>query len=220
MSQAMQLPHARVVSLADFESAVADAKAISGAQAAADRIVADAQQRAAQILEAAEANATRQVQQLQNMSDDALQRFLDERAVEHVAIAIKSILDEHAKLKRDFDATTPWIAELVETAVRRIIGRMPEDEVYRDIIASSMSELRDRWDLVLRCHPDKELIVTQVISQNERLRAAFREVQSDRSMAENAVWIVSAQGVLECSIETQIAALLRVVSSGAGRANP
>ncbi|MEM8978516.1 MAG: hypothetical protein AAGD04_03470 [Pseudomonadota bacterium] len=202
---------ARVLTAADFAKAVKTKKQTEHAQSEAAQILAAAQAEAEQIVRAAEAKAAENEQRLKELSDQSLERFLNEDAVDATARALAKLMDQTATMRNELDDAKTWIVPIVRTAFKRIIGTLPTDDVLTGAIEQSLGEVRERWDLVLRCHPSLQRQIASVIEENPRLSGAIREVQMDRTLQLSECQLVSGQGVLDIGVDTQMETFLRAL---------
>lgn len=197
----------------DAEEEQAALDVLAAAEARAAEIIALAEAQATQIEEAAHARNAAREAELQQVSDEALSRYLDTTAIDHAARAVQEMLDQSARIQHDFNDMAPWFRPLIRKAIEQIIGQLPEETVWTGLVEQALNEVRDRWDLVLRCHPSNQKFLTDVIEGSETLSRSLREVQGDRSLTVEDCFLVSGQGVLDIGLPTQLETFLRAAEA-------
>lgn len=208
---AIEIHDARVFTKAQHVALIQDRQAQAGDTAKAQDIVQEAQAQAQQIIAQAEARAAQMDRDLAAISDQALQRFLNEDVLNQTVEGLANLLTQSQRVREDLEQVETWIKPLIQTAVVKIIGTLPHDTVWTGLINQSLAEVRDRWELVLRCHPSRQTSLTQLIEAAPALSKAIREVQGDRSLGIEDCHLVTGQGVLDIGVETQINTFLDAV---------
>ncbi|WP_028957527.1 FliH/SctL family protein [Sulfitobacter sp. 20_GPM-1509m] len=180
------------------QTASRDAEAILvRARAEANRITAEAERRAAARLA-----------DLSDLSDKQLETFIDKTRLEAAAKAMRQFTAESGRLTERFDALGPWVAEIVETILTRILDTLPKPELFQSMVARALSEARADWELSIRAAPSSVAALRAAIC-NDTGRptgqfTAIREIISDPRLSDGTVLLVSGQGAVDLSIETQI----------------
>jgi flagellar biosynthesis/type III secretory pathway protein FliH len=201
----------RVMSAIEYAGQTEDIVERVNAREEAERIVAAAQEQAQQMMKKAEARALEHEAQLKEIADQSLERFLNEDAVDMTARALGSLLEQARQIRADLDEAEIWVIPLIRLAIKRIFGTIPEEDILKGAVSQSLNEVRDRWDLVLRCHPALQRQLANIIEGDQKLHAAIREVQIDRSLEVEDIRLVTAQGILDIGVNTQIETFLRSV---------
>ena len=203
----------RILSAADHAAQQAAQSASETALRRADALIEDAQARAHRLIEEAEGRAQAREAELARLSDETLSAFVDERAVDELANAVILVLREVARIRTDFDALSPWLGTLLGAGLERIVGRLPPDEMWTGLLDEALGEMRDRWDLVLRCHPSEAERLGALIARAPTLARSIREVQPDRELEPGGCVLVGARGLLDVGVATQLAAVVRAVET-------
>lgn len=204
MTQTLRLNAGRIIRAEDFEQQKKTESEIREAKGKAEDIIAAAEARAAEIIANAEAN-------VQSIADDQLERFIDVQAVEKAADGVRDMVMATDTIQRDFEAFTPWMIEFVEASVRRITGAAPQDAHWAGLIEQGLSDIRERWNLVLHCHPTMVADLKAVVSSTPSLSKAIKDVHPDRSLRLEDCLVQSAHGVTDISFSTQMAALVMAI---------
>lgn len=202
---------AQVLRSADVDEQRESRSAIAEAQEKAQAIRARAEAEADEIIAAAHARADDMDRELREIADEQLLRFVDTNAIDEAARAVQRTLSEAHRIAADFDAVTPWMTEFVKAALFRITGEMPREELWTAVIQQALSDVRERWDLKLRCHPTRVNLFTGIIKNSKDLSETISLVQPDRDLDVDDCLLVSANGVLDISISTQIVTLLLAI---------
>lgn len=197
-----------VIPAKTFAAEQASVREAAQAQSDAARILEDAHAEAARIVEAAQARADDMDRDLQAVADAQLAKFADERAVDEMAIAVQAVLQTGIELRRDFDAFTPWMRSFVVQAVERITGTLPAEMLWSGLIHKSLVDIRDRWNLVILCHPERVTLLTEIIAVDAALSDAVKGVQPNRDLGLDECLIQSANGMTDISLKTQLVTLM------------
>lgn len=200
---------ARFLSSGEFKQMQDAASDCAAAQAKAQDILLAARAEADRILSEAQDKADAMVADLVEASDAGLEKFLNEAAIDKTADALAKLLEHCTRIQADFDGARTWLLPIVETALQRIIADMPDKEVLRGTLTQSMAEVRARWDLTVCCNGAFLPLISEVLREEPQLAQIIREVQVDHSLSKGEVRIISAQGVFDISIDTQINAFVR-----------
>ncbi|MEM6941346.1 MAG: hypothetical protein AAF943_17950 [Pseudomonadota bacterium] len=211
MTRPQSLPAPRVMSASDFEAALDAKVAKQRASEEADALLADAQAEAQRIIAAAEAEAEELREGIAKISEQELEKFVNTRALDEVADSLVAILNESARLRADFNGLKPWLSDLLRTSLDRVLNEMPERLRIESALTQTMNEVRERWDLILRCHPDLAPMFKEVIGARRELSGAIKEVQVDRDLTAQDCFLIGHQGILDISIATQVDALVRAL---------
>lgn len=216
MTANLVIHDAQILTAATFGAMQAEKIDTVAAQTEAERILAEARAEAEAIVAEAEAKAADVQEDLKLIADESLMKFVDTQAIDRVAQAVQQTLDEAQKVRDDFDAFTPWLRDFVTTAVTRITGQQPPEKLWGDVLTQALVDVRDRWDIVLRCHAACAPLFTHLLDQNPKLAGQIREVQIDRTLREDEVHLVTAKGVVDLSIATQVETVLRTIDEVKG----
>lgn len=213
MSDILRMHSGRVIAAQDFAEAQKNEAEVKEATETAADIIARAEQRAAEII----ANAEARVQQI---AQTELERFVDEEAIDNVAAGVQVMLNAAETIRDEFDAYTPWMLEFVETSVMRITGVLPAEKLWAGLIEQGVSDLRDRFNLVLHCHPTKLTELREAVAGSKFLCKSVRDVFPDRSLGLDECLIQSGQGITDISLSTQLAAVLKALREMAQKREP
>ncbi len=201
----------RVMSAIEYAGLTEDIAERVNAREEAEKIIATAQEQAQQMMQQAEARALQHEAQLKEIADQSLERFLNEDAVDMTARALGHLLEQARQIRADLDEAEIWVIPLIRLAIKRIVGTIPEEDILTGVVSQSLNEVRDRWNLVLRCHPTLQRQLANIVESDQKLQAAIREVQIDRSLEVEDIRLVTAQGILDIGVNTQIETFLRSI---------
>ena len=193
------------------------------ASQSAEGILAEANATAERILEDARAAAKDEMARVSALSDAQLAEFVDHNRIETAADAGLRMMRDAARLTERFDALGPWISDLVADAVMRILGTIPDEDRARSIIALALSEGRADWQITLRSSPDSTASLRRALKDEQgEMRpefAAVRDIVADDRLAPGTCLMLSADGAVDISIETQVAVLTDRIRRTDGRAD-
>lgn len=211
MSLEVQVTRGSVLSAAQYSQALTDLDVAVEAGTEATQILQNAEAQAATIVERAETRAAEIERHLGDLSEESLSRFLKEDVVDLSAGALVQLFAQSRRIREDMDQADRWLRPLLETAISRIIGTFPQEDLLNRVLVQSLSEVRERWDLAVRCHPDLQELIADVVAEDSRLSGAIREVQVDRALGLDDLRLVSGQGILDIGVTTQVESFLRAV---------
>lgn len=201
----------RVMSAADFQAAMEEKADRKRASTEATRLIEEAEARAAEIIAAAEAEADDVRAGLEKISEQELEKFVNTRALDEVADGLVTMVNEAQKVRRDFDDLKPWLTDLVGQALNRVLGTLPREEVLEQALVNTMAEMRERWDLILRCHPDLAPAFKDIVAHQPELADAIKEIQVDHDLDLDDCLLIGRQGILDVSVTTQVEAFTRAL---------
>lgn len=217
MTESVRLYAGRVIPAKQFTAQRQnEAEVVASRETAAD-IVAKAEARAQDIITAAEARAVDIEASVKQIADDQWIRFVDVDAVDQAARALQTMISTSTTIRADFETFTPWMQSFVQDAVTRIIGAVPPATMWSGLLHQSLSDIQDRWSLVLRVHPSHATLLKAVIQADPILKDAFKDVHPDRNLEKDDCLIEGSQGVTDVSLKTQIGALLMALEDAVER---
>jgi len=169
----------------------------------------------------AEREAIRRRDMMQSAAKRELSKEMDATRRKAATMAVHEILATAAKVQKKFDALTPWIEDLVETSVRRIIGTLPDAEVLKRITTQAISQNQRGLKYVLRAGADVYESCLHMVEDLEAtpLRGLIIDVEVDRNLDGTSVILTSSDGALDISLETQFAAIRHELSVVLGSVN-
>ncbi len=197
----------------DFEKRVAESSVISDARREADRIIAAAKAEADRVKAEVDAAWEAHESKMRSLADDQLMTFVDASRIEKSAKAFVDLLSTSRKVQSDFDDMSPWLHDVILTAVRQIIGDLPATERWQAVLGEALKSVRDRWDLTVRCHPGAVATIETLLAKDSEFFKSIQEVQADPGLAEEACLLVGANGILDLGVETQLQSLSEAISS-------
>lgn len=197
----------------ETEAAQSEAERIlAEAHAQAESVQAEAEARAAAIVAEAEEKAAQLETDIRHIADASLERFVDTQVIDHAAEAIRHTLKELQKLRLDYEAFTPWMREFTLATIQKMTQHMPPETVWEGVLNQALMDTKDRWNLVLRCHSSYAKLFNSLVKTSPTLAGHISAVQVDRTLKEEDVHLVTANGVIDVSIPTQVDTVLRVFS--------
>ncbi|HEY9027743.1 MAG TPA: FliH/SctL family protein [Burkholderiaceae bacterium] len=191
------------------ESAVAEReRLLAEANAEADAIRASAREEAASLVAEAQASFEAAYQA-------GLERGLHDAATQWAGQA----LDAAGATRRSLYRQSERLSSLVSMAVERVIDQEDRAGLYRRSLRTIVKLVKDVPMLTMRVNEaDREHAQRAVDEVMPQAGAAFTiEVVADPALAEGACRFESDAGVVDASLDTQLAALRRAVHRAAGQ---
>lgn len=198
MYTATRLPAAKVKRLLAAGTARSDA----------DGILAQARAEAEALVQAAHAEAAALRAAAREQADTLRATLAEETAQALAAREMAEGLHAARRIEARFDALSPWIETLVQTAVTRIVGTLPADARHGRIIDEALAKARPAGKLRLRAHPDD---LTAVASAIEGLGLGAI-VAADPMLDPGALILDSDAGLFDLSLTAQVDLVLADLS--------
>lgn len=168
------------------------------------------------VLSSAEAKSRkieREAKKRRSLMESAARREIQKEMAETkrlaTILAVKEVLANAAKAHEKIDALTPWIEELVETCVRRIVGEMPQKDAVRGMVVEAITRNKRGLTYVLRAGIesfDASMKMAQELEKTE-FKGLIMDVNLDRDLPADAIILVSTDGAMDISLETQLKSL-------------
>jgi flagellar biosynthesis/type III secretory pathway protein FliH len=121
----------------------------------------------------------------------------------------------HAK----FDALSPWIENLVDASLRKILGDIPDPVILHKIVTQAITQNRRELKYILRAGEDIYEAALELAKDLEStdFRGLILDVEVDRDLDAQSIILTSADGALDISLETQLNAVRAELASALGR---
>ena len=203
MTEAVSLrPSARRLSSADYCTKAGIVETLTSAQAAADKI------RAAAEKEASERRAALE-QELEAYQAAALAKADEEAADQRdaklnaaVTEGLSDLVELGQAIEKDFQASEVWLAELVQIALKKILGTLDPDAIDLALIKTAIHDFGKRWRYDLIVAPGDQARVEQMVAT-----AALSSVQAvtvDPDLPLGTLRLASAAGVVDATLAVQL----------------
>ncbi len=200
-----------------YEKWQTDEQHVKSAEDQAREIIVKAEEEAERIRKTLAREVKEHKAQLRNVADSQLEQFVDQQRIEKSAQATYALLATSTRIRADFDAMEPWLTELLETTVRKVVGNIPASTFWTELLTAELQNMRDRWNLILRCAPEDMAELEKLRQTNEALMSVVKEVQSDPDLPPKSCLVINANGALDIGIETRLNALRDVLTKNAER---
>ncbi|MEM9763363.1 MAG: type III secretion system stator protein SctL [Pseudomonadota bacterium] len=202
-----------IVKATDFAQAVAAEAALEAAREEAARIVAGAETQAEAALAAAHAEA-----------DQLLSEAEERRAAAHEEGHAAGLDAASAEITRrmldlvehsvDYLAGTERkVARIVMMCLRKVLGEMPDEEIVLHAASAALKVVRSEPRVTLRVASEVRDAVADRIGEilQGALEVSFLEVVADDSLRPGGCRLETDAGVVDASLETQVATLERII---------
>jgi flagellar biosynthesis/type III secretory pathway protein FliH len=196
---------AEFISAADLERKIS--QNIEAKQA--NEILREAQLKAENLTKVAERSSSKRRSYLESIAKRSLSKNMVEKQKVASTLAVREILATTAKVHGKFDALAPWISDLVEQSVRKIIGEIPKEVAYKKIITLALSQRRTDLSYSLRTGPDGYEAGCNLLKdlQKTPLKNVIKDVQVDDKLPPDSCVLTSSAGAFDVSLETQLQSL-------------
>jgi type III secretion protein L len=106
------------------------------------------------------------------------------------------------------------LANIVEEAVKKIIGDMPSEKVAVGLVRKALTMMRDDRRVVVRVAPgDEEAVRKELQGASGEAAASFLDVRADGRLSKGDCILESELGVVEASLKTQLKNLSQALKS-------
>ncbi|MEP2783335.1 MAG: hypothetical protein ABJO67_02310 [Pseudoruegeria sp.] len=175
----------------------------------AHNIVEDARTDADSKRKEAERDAVRQRALMQSAAKRKISKEMEQTRRKATTIAVQEVMSSAAKVHKKFDALSPWIEDLVETSLRKILGTIPDPIVLQSIVTQAISQNRRELKYILRAGNDVYTPALKLVEDLEEtvFRGLILDVEIDRKLDANSIILTSPDGALDISLETQLSAV-------------
>ncbi len=165
----------------------------------ANALLADAQARAEKTLQDAEAA-------YQKKQEEGYRDGLEEGKMEHAEKMLETILSS-VEFIEGIEGT---LVQVVNQAVRKIIGDMDSNERIVSIVRNALNTVRGQQKVTVRVAPADEPVVSQafaMMTASSSEKASFLTILADARLPRDSCILESELGVVDASLETQLKAL-------------
>lgn len=191
----------------ELEARISEARKLQSTQQVADEVLSSAEAKSRKM----ERDAKKNRALMESAARRKLQKEMAETKRLATTIAVKEVLVNAAKAHEKIDALTPWIEELVETCLRRIIGDLPKKDAIKAMVVEAITRNKRGLTYVLRAgleSYDASMKMAQDLDETE-FRGLIMDVNLDRDLPADALILVSTDGAMDISLETQLRSLKR-----------
>ena len=208
-----------VIRRRDFACLVEADEMVARARAESDRLLADAQGRAHAMLEAAREEATSLVAEAQSSYEAAYRTGLDnglhDAATQWAGQALSAAGAQQRRLYRQSER----LSSIVSMAVERVIEQEDRAGLFRRSLRTVVKLVKDVPLLTMRVNEADQAHARRAVDALAAASVAGAppiEVVVDAALPPGACRFESDQGVIDASLDTQLAALRRAVDRAAG----
>ncbi len=206
-----QVPEFMQAEKARTEIAVSAGDMVKDAEAKSAEILRLAEVAAAQTRDKIAAEWADHQRRMADVSAEVVGRVIDQRQMSEGARVISQTAVAAAAVRADFDALSPWLTELVETCVLRILGDIPASDRWGGTIRQSLKTIRSRWDLQLACNPADFDAISDIVARHPDLSGEGIQVKADYQLPPDTCILVHPDGAIDLSIKSLIGEICKYV---------
>ncbi len=156
-------------------------------------------------LQAREADLAARIEEVERLG---YANTLRQKQAEANAEAAVRIIDEVGRIRAEFEALTPWLTELVGTAMRRIAADLAPSDLIATIVAAAVAERAEQDRLMLRIATEDQTAMAALLAEHPERFAAISKLQPDAKLAPGAMILEGQGGFTDIGVEAQIDAVL------------
>ncbi len=190
---------------AELEARIIEAQELQSTRKVVDDVLSSAEAKSQKI----EREAKKRRSLMESAARREIQKEMAETKRLATTLAVKEVLENAAKAHEKIDALTPWVEELVETCIRRIIGDLSQKDAIKGMVAEAITRNKRDLTYVLRAgleSYDASMKMAQDLEKTE-FRGLIIDVNLDRDLPADALILVSTDGAMDISLETQLRSL-------------
>lgn len=199
-------PKARRIPSDEFQTFVQNANA---AKNRAQSLIENAKREARRIVADAEAK-TRDFEALTNKE---LRSFIDEDRLKRHAKTFIKALSTINTMRKSHEAMTPWLIELVDTSVHRIIGEMDSAETTARIVKQGVRDLQDAEEVQLTVHPNTLDHAKSVKDTYPDMLAAVQKIATNPELDQDVFRLTCHVGSLDLSVDARLDRILELIKT-------
>jgi type III secretion protein L len=175
------------------------------------RELVDANREAKRILQSAYEDADRVRQEAQIQAEDARQRGYEEGYQEGLAAYTQQTSQAILQLQKKEEATEAEFVKLIRVCVEKVLGQeiKSSPDAVVGVVRTALQDARQQREIIVRVHPTD----AENLRKNQRrllevlARASTIEVREDPSVTQGGCFVVTELGVIDASLERQLAAI-------------
>lgn len=183
----------------------------SKARFRAQDLIQEAEEKARSMIAEATSLRDQAKSELRDLADRAIDEVIDEdRLYQHAricALLFKQVSD----LRNENEKLIPWLCELVETVVRKIIGEIEEPELITRLVREGLQRMPGCNDIVLTVHSSKRELLEEAQKAFPRLDMSIKSIEFDDAMNPELLSLRCKSGSIDFSVNTQIARVLELI---------
>ncbi|WP_299507312.1 hypothetical protein [uncultured Roseobacter sp.] len=196
--------HATLVTPDEFEHAI---NCVTRAEAVAARIVEDA----SAALDTRETDLAARITEFERRFCEAeeteFRAAIDREKIAARAAEAVELLGYAAYFQGEVEAIKPWLVDLVETCLHKVIGQLDPAEVLAATVAEAVAELKAKNMLSLRVAAADHIAVADLVAAHPSHFAAVEEVVPDAELLAGTVYLEGKGGFVDIGIGAQINAI-------------
>jgi len=145
--------------------------------------------------------------QTKSLAGQELQRYIDTTTLERSVETFVAMGRQLEKVHSDFASMQPWLVQLVETALFKIVGSLDEKKVIALAVKEAMRELDPKDTIQMRVNPCDRNAMDQVMARYPSCFVGMGSLLTDPNIAPDRIVLENCAGFLDVSLATQISAL-------------
>lgn len=177
-------------------------------RAEASRIIQEAQEVASALREEVSAESSRLNKKLSQISDEELKQFIDTEMIDRSVEAFAEMLHQSAKFKATLLDLSPWLINLVETCVRRLINSLDDTDLVSRLVSKGVEEFRDQTALTLTVHPDCNTRLQATVAAYPERFSGITHLVTSAQVPSGLVRIHSSGGLVDVDLSAQLDRLI------------
>ncbi len=169
---------------------------------------------AGEIIDAAKARAT----EITRKTEEDYARRMEEgyregreaSRLEHMEKILDTVMSSVSFIERMENS----VVDVVNQAVRKVVGELPDDERITRIVKTALSNLSARQRVTVRVAPEDEKVLRRELADMlAEGRGAFLEIAADARLGRGSCLMESDLGIVDAGLETQLEALRRAFAA-------
>lgn len=178
----------------------------------AQEIIETAQKEAALIIQDAKNKRDQEHRTLTSLSNDVLKTYIDEDKIRRHAEVFVEMLSVVQAIKTDHEALKPWLIQLVDTCVRKIIGDLDEPDLIRRTVETALKKMPGDGSFKLYFHPTMAEETETALKIHCKELAAISAGAPDPNLEPGQLRLEGQHAEAEISIEAQLEKIVETLA--------
>lgn len=190
----------------ELESATQSANSV---RRQAQEIIQSAKEKANEIIQDAERKRAEEHRTLSTISTAVLEEYIDKDAVKRHADIFVQLILQVKQIKDDRDRLEPWIVDLVQTCLRKVIGQLHDPDIVGGMVTEAIAALGVQEAVKVSFHPTMQASFDDALMQFPEQLGVVEKLATDPTLEPGIIRVACALGSTEFSFEALLADTLR-----------
>jgi len=146
-------------------------------------------------------------------ADTEIAQYIETQKNVQMADQLRDVKQLSETIRTDYEGAENWLSALIISAVGRVIGAMPPEDLTRNLILTAVQEAGSRWEIEILVGPGDYQQVQELIASSSGKFKNIVAVTSQEGLERGELRLRSASGISDISPRVQIENLQHAISS-------